>query len=62
MDELAKEANEVQSAISAALQQLKINDLDLTLGKLRQTSQEPNFWDDSSHAQDVMKQIAKLAP
>ncbi|HEX7632725.1 MAG TPA: peptide chain release factor 2 [Candidatus Saccharimonadales bacterium] len=60
MDELAKEANEVQSAISAALQQLKINDLDLTLGKLRQTSQEPNFWDDSSHAQDVMKQIAKL--
>jgi peptide chain release factor 2 len=60
MDELRKHASELQSEITNALQRLKIEDLSDQLETLRGTSQASDFWDDSSKAQDVMKQIAKL--
>ena len=60
MDEQRKQAADLKLQINAALQQLKIEEINAQLQSLQQTSQQAHFWDDSSKAQDVMKQIAKL--
>lgn len=60
MDDQRKQAAELTVAIAKASQQLSITELKQQLEKLQQTSQQPEFWDDSSSAQNVMKQIAKL--
>lgn len=46
--------------VDSALKQLSIEILSNELAKLKATSLEPGFWDDSSKAQDIMKQIASL--
>jgi peptide chain release factor 2 len=60
MDELHKRAEELQAEIQSAIAALKIAQLEKQLSGLTQTSQQPDFWDDSTKAQAMMKQIAKL--
>lgn len=60
MSEQSKQISELQGAISAALKQLKISELNTDLQKLQAVSQKPDFWSDSDSAQSTMKQIAKL--
>ncbi len=60
MDEQRKQATHLQSAIFKATEQLSIEDLHRQLEELKLISQQPEFWDDSMAAQDVMKQISKL--
>lgn len=60
MSEQSKQIQELQQAIIAAAQQLNIEQLNTELQTLKSQSQESDFWNDSSSAQTVMKQIAKL--
>jgi peptide chain release factor 2 len=60
MDEQLKQAASLQDQIAVAAKQLKIGDLNEQLSRLRSTSQQTGFWDDSTKAQAIMKQIAKL--
>ncbi|MDB5171009.1 MAG: prfB [Candidatus Saccharibacteria bacterium] len=60
MDEQRKQASELQADIAKATAQLSIADLSQQLEQLQVASQQPEFWDDSPKAQDIMKQISKL--
>ncbi len=60
MQDEARRADKLQTEVAQALKQLKINDLKQQLQKLQAASQKPDFWEDSSAAQETMKQIAKL--
>src|SRR4051812_6972157 len=60
MEELRKQTTELQSEVSAATAKLKIAELASKLEGLQQQSQSTDFWQDSTAAQDVMKQIARL--
>lgn len=50
----------LQTALQAATDRLRISELKLELDNLLEESSAANFWDNSSHAQEVMKQISKL--
>jgi peptide chain release factor 2 len=60
MDDLHKQAKELNSAIDGAYKQLKIAELKEQLSDLQTTAQQPEFWNDSTSAQIVMQAIAKL--
>lgn len=60
MDELRNQAYELERELALALQRLKIDELSEQLVGLQANSQEPDFWNDSTQAQEVMKQVAKL--
>jgi peptide chain release factor 2 len=60
MDDLRKQASELKSAVNAAIGQLKIVELHTELTNLRKASEQPDFWNDSTAAQIVMQDIAKL--
>lgn len=60
MDEQRKQAADLKLQINSALEQLNVEEINAQLQSLQQTSQRADFWDDSSKAQSVMKQIAKL--
>lgn len=60
MDDLKKLIASLQADITKAFDRLKIDDLANQLKTLQQDSQQPSFWDDSSHAQAAMQQISKL--
>jgi len=60
MEELKKQANKLSSQLKQATTRLKLEETDKQLTKLVNESQAANFWDEASHAQSVMKQIAKL--
>ncbi|HEY5442663.1 MAG TPA: peptide chain release factor 2 [Candidatus Saccharimonadales bacterium] len=60
MDEQRKQATALRKDIEAAVARLKIDELQAKLNDLQTASQQPGFWDDSTRAQDDMKQIAKL--
>ena len=60
MDDLHKQAKSLQADINRALERLDIDGLKRQLEDLQAASQKPDFWDDSSRAQDTMKQISKL--
>ncbi|MDB5164831.1 MAG: prfB [Candidatus Saccharibacteria bacterium] len=60
MDDLTKQATDLRTSIRVALKQLNIDELAKQLDELRATSQQSGFWDDSTKAQDIMKQISKL--
>src|SRR4051794_134274 len=60
MDELPKQAGALQKEIDEALERLRIPELSKELATLQAASQQPDFWDDSTRAQDTMKQISKL--
>lgn len=54
------QAKALQTEVKTATQRLNIAELVVEADKLRQESSSPQFWDDSNHAQEVMKQISKL--
>lgn len=60
MDELQERAAALQSDVRAAMDKLAIEQLSAELEGLQQRSAAPDFWHDSSAAQAVMKQIARL--
>ncbi|HVW23646.1 MAG TPA: peptide chain release factor 2 [Candidatus Saccharimonadales bacterium] len=60
MDELKRQTSLLAADLSAALERLKIADLQKQLQSLQSASQAAGFWDDSTAAQATMKQIAKL--
>lgn len=60
MDDLQKQTSALRQQIDDAAAKLKIAQLDQELAELQAASQRSGFWDNSTKAQDVMKQIAKL--
>jgi peptide chain release factor 2 len=60
MDEQRKQAKALQAEVGIALEQLRIEELEQQLQQLQADSRQPGFWDDSTRAQGVMKQISKL--
>jgi peptide chain release factor 2 len=60
MEEQRKQADELKAQIQSALERLGIEKLNTQLKVLKDKAVKPDFWDDSSEAQDVMKQIASL--
>ncbi len=57
MDE---QARQLQSAVQAAMERLQTAQLETKLAALQAESSAADFWNDSDHAQAIMKQIAKL--
>jgi peptide chain release factor 2 len=60
VDEQRKQALALQQEVNSAIERLKIDELNGRLVELQTSSQQPGFWDDSTRAQEVMKQISKL--
>lgn len=60
MEDLQKQAEALARNVQTAVDKLSIVELQAKLASLEQTSQAPNFWDNSVAAQETMKQIAKL--
>ncbi len=60
MEEAVKQAAQLRDEVSTASQRLHIAEQVGELTALTTESQSDSFWSDTSHAQDVMKQIAKL--
>lgn len=60
MEELRKQAEQLQADVNDAIGRLDIEALNKELGQLQTASQQPDFWNDASSAQNTMKQIAKL--
>lgn len=60
MDEQRKQTSALGLEIDQALAQLHINDLSQQLAQLQTAAQQPGFWNDSTQAQGIMKQISKL--
>lgn len=54
------QAKDLQAEINTAFNRLDIAKLVTEAENLRQESSSQHFWDDSSHAQEVMKQLSKL--
>lgn len=60
MEELQKRATSLQTGIDDAIERLKIDALDTELTELEAQAALPNFWEDSTAAQEIMKRIARL--
>jgi peptide chain release factor 2 len=60
MEELQKKAEALQSALHDAMGRMHINELEKERATLKAESEKTEFWNDSTHAQQVMKQISKL--
>lgn len=60
MNELSKQTTELQTAITDAVDRLNIAALSAELEKLQSESRQADFWQDSTKAQEIMKQIARL--
>lgn len=60
MDDLQKQASELKQDITEAIKQLDIEELNSKLIELKKDSERPDFWNDSTKAQAVMQNVAKL--
>ncbi len=60
MQELSKQAQNLWNAVAEAIDRLHIMALQDELERLNREIAEPNFWQDSTHAQEVSKQQSKL--
>jgi peptide chain release factor 2 len=60
MQELFKTAQELQAGIADAVARLDIPKLEAELEELKQQATSPDFWSDSGHAQEVMRQVSRL--
>lgn len=58
--DLKKRANQLAGQVNAATDKLEIGDKAAQLDRLSLASQQADFWNDSSRAQDTMKKIAEL--
>ena len=61
MDELIREAKELEAELGQTRERLHIEDLLAGRTKLAQELAEPDVWQDAARAQDLSKQEAKLA-
>ncbi len=52
--------NELQTQITDVWQKLNIDNLQAELNKLKAESSTSDFWNDTTHAQQIMKRISKL--
>lgn len=60
MNPLHKDAAAVLAEIESAMERLKIDALATEYKSLQSVSQQSDFWDDSTSAQETMRQISKL--
>lgn len=60
MQELTKKVAELRQAINQAIKQINLADMQQELSALSQQMQAEDFWSDSTHAQQVTKEHAKL--
>jgi peptide chain release factor 2 len=60
-DEMISRAQQLHEAIRRAMTQLNIHHLATEHDELQQQSQEPDFWQDSTSAQQTMKRLADIA-
>ena len=60
MEDLQKRSEQLQVTIANAVERMNIVELVSEQKQLIEASQLPDFWSDSTNAQSVMKQIAKL--
>jgi peptide chain release factor 2 len=60
VEDQTKRAAVLQAQIRQAMDRLKIGELEDQLHKLQTASQQADFWNDSTKAQETMKKIAKL--
>lgn len=60
MDQQSSRVKALTTGVEQAVQQLKIAELSQQLEQLQADSQKTDFWNDSTRAQDAMKQIASL--
>lgn len=60
MDEQRKQASALKQEIERAIARLKIEQISGQFEELRAASQQPDFWNDSTAAQQTMQQIARL--
>jgi peptide chain release factor 2 len=60
VDDQLKQAEELQAEIAGAIVRLQIQKLHKQLVDLQSQSEQADFWQDSSAAQNIMKQISKL--
>ncbi len=60
MEQLKKQADDLNEAVNQACEQLKIADLNKQLTHLKERSVRPDFWTDAEEAQTTMQTIAKL--
>lgn len=60
MSELERQSRDLLKQIEAASEKLQIDELAKELTSLQTASADADFWADSTKAQDVMKQIARL--
>lgn len=61
MQEIETAAAELSRSIEDAAARLDIDGLTSQLTEMQQQSQTPDFWNDTAHAQTVMKDISKLS-
>jgi len=50
----------LQTEVNVAVERLRVHDLNAELTNLKAISVSPQFWDNTNHARDIMKQISKL--
>lgn len=60
MDELGKSAVELQALVAQAAKRIGLDDLLAKKAKLDATVAAPDFWNDPQHAQEVVREQAKL--
>lgn len=60
MQELHEKSVALQHEVADAAKRMQIAELEERLHLLQAQSQHPEFWQDTAHAQDVSKEIAKL--
>ena len=60
MEQLLKQAEQLQAEIKDAMAKLKIVALSTELEELQKASSQPDFWSDRTKAQHTMQQIARL--
>lgn len=60
MEQLLKKAESLLADVREASARLNVPELSKELDRLQTESGSPDFWQDSTHAQETMKQIARL--
>jgi peptide chain release factor 2 len=60
MEDLRQSALDLQTFVASAIERLDINTLVAQKKALDEQSTQPDFWNDAAHAQEIVKQQAKL--
>lgn len=60
MEDMLTSAEALQQALREAMSRMRIDELEKELSQLQAESQAADFWNNSTHAQEVMKHLSKL--